>query len=38
MILDTKIETSQRCELTMKMSTRHDSLDGKIETSQHTES
>ena len=33
-ILDTKLEMSQRCEL-MMMPTRHDSLDGKIEMSQH---
>ena len=35
MILDTKLEMSQRCEVTMMMPTRHDSFDGKIETSQH---
>ena len=33
MSLDGKIEMSQRCELTMKMPTRHDSLDAKIEMS-----
>ena len=33
MILDTKLEMSQRCELTMKMPTRHDSLDVKSEMS-----
>ena len=32
-ILDTKLEMSQRCELAMKMPTRHDSLDVKIEVS-----
>ena len=32
-IFDTKLEMSQRCELAMKMPTRHDSLDVKMETS-----
>ena len=31
MIVDTKPEMSQRCELTMKMPTRHDSLDVESE-------